>query len=867
MGWKEIVNKDDDLMLNQIWDIQGNLILRKDGTVSAIYEVPSKIVSSVDGAGKEEIKDFNFLALDGLHNYHDFNIRTVPIDQDLSQRFNQLMEDIDWESDTADLAEEVLMGMVEKLYDSIGTLYDYKHYLIVPLKSIHLSKDLKEVAIQSYKTIRNKTLGFLGFEEGVPLNWYDEYEGQLTVLESQLSVLSAKPLSRIENIFINRLQWLRGMSFDRAFEIGQVESDIENLDETNISFENINIIKLNNFDDSSYVAFLPVSELPENVSYLHLSEEIQSLNFPVESIFNVQFSTPKGVFSIGGQAKRARRRMRNSMEETEETGDVQNTTTVRSRFLLEDLQTNIDEGNHLVRYLQTLVITAQSINELKAKFEVLYTALKSIGVGIVRANADQLYLMYKNRMTELLTLYDQDFIQKMSLAAFCENLFFTTRKVGSDVGFYIGRVDNQLDNWHDETEKAIQASSNPVYVNLFQANKRGVEGKETSNPHIGVIGDTGQGKSYLIKLLFLYHSFLKGQFLYIDPKKEMRRQYTKVLHTLERDMPKFDERLSDEELDDFEVDEILQEKRMSLALQKYIKSINFVTLDAKDKSNYGVLDPIVFLEGQEAIDLADSMIDSVLKDNSDVIEAGYLDSINRVLERRERGEKVGMIHVFKDMQESDLEEVQKAGIALEKKAHKSILSLCFSDGSNPSIDLTNKITILEIEGLDLPRDEAVELTKSQKKSLVVLYAVGYFCKRFGQRDWEVETLVVVDEAWQFNSTTVGQAVLKEMKRVGRSQNNFMLFGTQSVRDLTSEDDNTGFGTVFAFLEDKEIEEVLEYMNMEVTKTTKKWIGNMKTTGQCVFFDTFGRRERITVDAMFSEFGELFKTVKSQLKAV
>ncbi|MGC4432591.1 ATP-binding protein, partial [Streptococcus suis] len=68
-------------------------------------------------------------------------------------------------------------------------------------------------------------------------------------------------------------------------------------------------------------------------------------------------------------------------------------------------------------------------------------------------------------------------------------------------------------------------------------------------------------------------------------------------------------------------------------LQEYIKSIHYVTLDAKNPDNHGVLDPIVFLDGQEAIDLADSMIDSVLKENTDEIEEAYLTSIDRVLAR------------------------------------------------------------------------------------------------------------------------------------------------------------------------------------------------------------------------------------------
>ena len=53
----KLVNMDDDVMLNQVWDVHDNLVLRKDGSVFAIYRIPSKIVNSVDEKGKEELKD------------------------------------------------------------------------------------------------------------------------------------------------------------------------------------------------------------------------------------------------------------------------------------------------------------------------------------------------------------------------------------------------------------------------------------------------------------------------------------------------------------------------------------------------------------------------------------------------------------------------------------------------------------------------------------------------------------------------------------------------------------------------------------------------------------------------------------------
>lgn len=840
----QVLGMETPNMLGQIWDVQDNLILKKDGSVFAIYEIPPRVINSVDEEAKEEFKGLTYSSLSALRKYYDFEIAMIPIDQDLVHRFEKLALDIDWESGVADLADEVMQGMILNLEDSIGSIYEYHYYIIVPLKSIHVSVDLKSVVSQSYKTVRNKTLGLFGLGEGVPIDWQENYQNQKSILDSELSLLDGRALTRFENLFIQRLQYMRGMTYDKEFEVSMVSNSIENLDDVTISFKNINILKLHYFDDESYVAMLPINGLPENMSYSHLQEELQNLRFPVESKFKVKFSLPNGAFSLLNRARRARQRLKNAMEEADDVDSVQKSSTIRSRFLLEDLQGKFDEGEPLVSYLHTLIVTGKSMKELKSKFEVLFAHLNQMGIELIRANADQVYLFYKNRIGEILKSEDKNFIQSMSLEAFCENLFFITRKVGTDVGFYIGRVDNQMGSWQGDHQSAVDSSANPVYVNLLQANKLNVQGKSTNNPHVGIIGETGTGKSFLTKLLFTYHSLLKSKILYIDPKAEMRRQYQKVLEKHRRN-------------------------GTNKPLQDYIETIDFITLDAKNPDNYGALDPIVFLTGSEAVDLADSMIDSLLgKDNSPAIQAGYLDAIDRVLARRQSGEKVGMLHVFQDMQElGESSDIQNVGKLLERIVRNSILSLCFSDGQNEAISLDNKVTVLEITGLDLPKADSREtLTKSQQKSMTVMYALGYFCKRFGEKDRSEETILFFDEAWFFNSTSVGRAILMELKRIGRSFNNFMVYITQSVHDLRTEDDSTGFGTVFAFLEKTEIDDVLDYLKVNKTKETREWLGNM-TMGQCIYYDTFGRKERITIDGMFSEIFELFDTVETKLQSV
>ncbi|MEX2803858.1 ATP-binding protein [Streptococcus sp. H31] len=842
MSLSDVLNVADSNMLNNLWDFKENLFLKKDGSVFAIYRVPSEIINSVDDKEKENFKSLGVSVLSGLESYKDFEIARIPMDKDLTEMLNKLSEDIDWAADSADLAEYLLNQMIDHLYTSMGDIYDDIYYLIVPLKSIHISTDLKEVVSQSYRTVRNTTLSFIGMGEKVPVDWYEKYTRGEEILFNSLGLLDVERISTEENIFINLWQYRRGMVLNRAEEVRAVEASVENIDDVNLEFENVNVIKLSNYNDSSYVACLPIDEIPENVSYLHLEEALQGLNFPVESRFKVQFSSKFGFFSLPSRGKRSRRRLKNTQEEAEDAGDSQNSKVARGRYLLEDLKEKVDEGEPLVSYLHTLIITGETIDILKYKIDMLLTHLKSMGVKLVKAQADQLYLFYKNRFGEVLTSSDKNFIQPLPLEGFCENLFFITHKVGTDIGFPIGRVDNQIESWKGDYKSAIASSSKLVLANLLQANKTGIKGKVTSNPHAGVMGETGSGKSYLIKLLFTYHSLLKGQYLYIDPKNEIRVQYHRILKELE-------------ETDTFP------------ELQQYIKSINYITLDAKSPENYGALDPIVFLDGQEATDLADSMIDLMLKNNTDEIEEAYLASIERVLNRKEAGEKVGMLHVFEDMMNSESKNVVNAGRNLWRKSQNSILSLCFSDGRNPALDLNHKITILGVLGLDLPKAaQKGEYSKSQLKSMVVIYGLSYFCKRFGERNPAVETLSVFDECWMLEGTPAGEELITNIKRVGRAYNNFMILGTQSVHDTQTESDDTGFGTVFAFLEEREIDDVLDYIRIEKNDTTRAWMGNM-TMGQCIYYDTFGRKERITVDGMFDEITVLFNTVQTELKAV
>lgn len=448
-------------------------------------------------------------------------------------------------------------------------------------------------------------------------------------------------------------------------------------------------------------------------------------------------------------------------------------------------------------------------------------------------------------MTELIDNDREGYLQYSSLRGLCENLFFTKKKVGTDVGFPIGRIDKNIASWYGDFKRALDNSTNVVFTNLLQANKIGVHGKETSNPHTAITGSTGNGKSFLTKLLFTYHSLLKAKVLYVDPKAEMRTQYLSVLADLE-------------EHGEFEV------------LQEYIRSIRFITLDMRKEENKGVLDPFSFLQDEgELTELATVLVGSVLdKDTYIKVQPYLLDSLDVVIERRKAGEKVGMLQVFDELEKNSKEEVSTAGYFLKRISKNSLLSLCFSDGSQEILKTDDKTIIVEITGLDMPKGtDKDEMTETQLRSLTVMYALTYFCAIFGEREKDKETMLFLDEAWQIMSTPAGRQVVNRIKRTGRSFNNFLVLVTQSVKDLKTSDDTTGFGTVFAFPENTETGAILEHLRVENDELSRAWLEN-QTMGQCIYYDTFGRKERITVDGtIFPEFIPLFETVESDLVSV
>ena len=823
---------------NGIVAFHGNLMLRSNLDVYAMYEIPETIVNTVDITLKNEFKELVSDTLSDLEIFGGFEVSTIPFSTEATHNYKFLEQDL--AEDTKLFGLYLMKRQAEELKKQIGETSQDRFFLTIPLRNNHVSLDFKDGLKTAITDFSNRVMATIGSDVTFDEDWYERFEELNHEIYQTLLPLNGYMPKQDQTIFVNNNHYLRGMSVDRELEIIQVENNIDNFGSAGVSFENYGILTLSDGAQTTYLAILPIAIPPSNLSYNHFIERRRLLGFDIEVQTKAIFAKKNGFNSMQQRANRAKQKHKKTNEDIAMRNGIVRDEIGQAEALSEDLVKKSNRGETIISYLQSMFVYDDDYDRLQEKIKIVMRNFKKANIELARAKDDQIYLFYKHRLTEPLFENERRYLQTTTMAGFAESLFFTGQKVGSDVGLYMGRVDSRYDRWSGGYKEALQNSRNLVYYNLLQANKLDVEGKISFDGLVKVTGQMGMGKSFFVKQTFVMNSILKTKLLYFDPKAEVRKQFMKVLH-------------------EYESQGIYPE------ICDYIKQINFVTIDARNSENHGVLDPLVFLTGQEAKNLIISMIGEFydLKQNEQ-FEKELLQMIEKYLVLRENGEKVGTKNIMEALTKSETDRVRITAELLLEKMSNSTLSLCFSNGQNKAISMSKRISIIEVTGLELPTSET-SITENQRQSLVALYALGQFCYKFGSES-KKESITFIDEAWFFNITDVGREIIMKIRRTGRSFNNFLVFVSQSHKDSNSELDDTGFGTLFSFNSPTETDLILDTHGIVKSEETRKWVSSM-SMGQCLFTDPFGRTERITIDGIVSEINPLCDTIETELVAV
>ncbi|HEO2792874.1 TPA: ATP-binding protein [Streptococcus agalactiae] len=814
--------------------IHQNLALRKDKVVVAYYRIPNTPITITDSDKKDSHKAKVAQVIKKLAKYKNFDISLIPKDYLLGEKMSDFEADL--ADDVKELGLETLDFTVDTLTHEMEIPYQFDWLIGVDLGKGQYNANIKEFIYNQFESIASNFASLAGYEVEVDEDWYKEHSEEELLVYSLLSTLKAKRLTDVDLFYYQRMQFLRYVPHTKSEVIAN--RNMLNVTDTLIKSLEGGFLKLESAYGSSFVSVLPVGRFSTIFNGFHLGELVQRMSFPVELRFQAEFIDKT---KLGGTMGRSNTRYDQIMKEAYNTNTVQQDDILMGAYSLKDLMKKVGNKEEIIEYGCYLVVAGSSLNQLKQRRYAILSYFDDMKVNVYEASHDTPYLFQA-------LLYGQD-LQKttrkwnhlVTARGFSELMLFTNTQSGNRIGWYIGRVDNRLTAW-DSIDEAIMGSKNLVLFNATVANKEDVAGKVTKNPHVIITGATGQGKSYLAQMIFLHTAQQNVRVLYIDPKRELRQHYLKVV--------------SDPEY-----------ARKFPLRKKQIEETNFVTLDSSVKENHGVLDPIVILDKEGASSTAKNMLLYLLKNATEIKldqTTALTEAISQVIAKREAGEVVGFNQVIEALIDSESDEVQSVGRYFKAIIQNSILELAFSDGDVAGLSYEERVTVLEVADLSLPKDGSDHISDHESNSIALMFALGAFCKHFGERS-DDETVEIFDEAWVLMQSSEGKAVIKSMRRVGRSKYNVLMLVSQSVHDAENDDDTTGFGTIFSFYEKSEREDILKHVGLEVTPKNLEWIDNM-ISGQCLYYDVYGNLNMISIHNIHPDIDPLLKPMKKTVSS-
>ncbi|MEX1447837.1 ATP-binding protein, partial [Enterococcus sp. C76] len=707
-------------------ELYGNIALTREKIPIAFYRIQDEAVMLLDLEAKEKVKKKNNRCFARLREHGSFEIRSVPVNADIRARIGELRKQID--KNNQEYGNQILKETCLFLEKDVGVVTEK-----IWLMSVPLIKNGNEYFSSFSDSIKNvlskKAESFakgVGFEIEVNDEWVKQIQTQEKEVYQNLSELKIERLTSDELYYYQAFQFLKGNPHLRKEIL--TGKCLDNLLSTPFKAKlNDPLIFFGENGNESHSVYSLAADFGTHVDKNHVLEIVQKMPFPVEQIVQIHFEEKNGFSGLQRVVDRAKTRNKNIVKEANYAGSSQKRRIIEGARSLDDLGHKLDDDEPIVKWWLIFSVIGRNRESVLRRQKYLEHRLESIGVTVVSGKCDN-YFLFEN------SLYGNFSHRKINfgghtttLRALCELNFFTSLKAGTRTGFYIGRVDSTLEEKAD-VKSVVASSKNMVFLNLFLANQQGVKGKKTHNPHILFTGDTGNGKSVAGKSLFMCCALLESQVLYIDPKAEMRVRFLEIIN-----------------------DEKMQKKNP--ALVNFLKTFNYVTLDSHKEENRGVLDPIVLFEEREARAVARSMLFSLYDGEWKLApRTALMKILDEVIQRRVEGEQVGLYHVLDGMLKSEAKEVRDMGDFLRTLVKGSILELAFSYGEVEGLSFDEKVTILEIEGLRLPKDKHGKLDDNERLSTALMYSLGEFCSAFGSRDRSKPTVSFFDEAWILQSS-------------------------------------------------------------------------------------------------------------------
>ncbi|WP_273706253.1 ATP-binding protein, partial [Leuconostoc mesenteroides] len=653
---------------NPVVQYQDNLLLTTIGDVWAYYQLKPFQINVANAQDKGNFKETFVDVFERLQKYDDVDLKLIPVDMDLAGRIQGTSPD--WAEDIADVAQ-YYMGQeeVDILESEFKPAIRDEFYIGVKLKNTSVGDDLRDKFQFATDLILRRLAETMRYQVKFDDKFFERYQ---TMNDDVLGIL--RPLDAVkmsEEKLINML----GSTYHH-----QGMKDFSNMRDTAFDLAKLGIVKRETQEETDYISHL-VLNLPDRLDNLALIPELQSFKFPVEVHFKINFPQRDGFNGMKQETRSSKGKYKDELEDALSSDDDSSKRSRTNYALAQDLADVMDSKDAFMQWLLVLVVRDDDVKQLKIKIREIKTRVSTFNreIDVFQPSFNQELLLYQNLPATNLGVFKR-WRQFTNAPALAQLMFGTSHELGSRTGFYIGRV---LDtNRYFSVDSAVASSRTLLLINPVIANK-GIVGAKTDSPHIAITGDTGQGKSFLVKILLNYLAMFDVKLLYVDPKQEVRRWFKASLEDNEN--PFF---------------------------TKLMNSFHYVTLNANDSANCGVLDPMLTLNSQSTVDeipsvltLVKEMLVQVRSISQDMeLDTVLTNAIKQVCNQRLAGEQVGTMAIIEILKAGN-EKSQQLANYYESVIPDSMLKLAFSDGQTDSIEFNNQRTILEVTGLDLPHAE------------------------------------------------------------------------------------------------------------------------------------------------------------------
>ena len=416
--------------------LKGNLLLTYDNDIWAYYQVSPKTISQNNPKAIQENKEQMANLMQLLAPYEDVELIMFPRTMNLSNRFTKLSEGFD--QNNPDIGSYYAKETVN-LLEREGTIYRPSFLLGLKVKDQYIAECLKEAFKKISNELADEVLGFAGYERTDGETILKKIVPVSNEVSQLLYSFSIRPLAKEEMIYVNRLQYIRGMP--HKIEDENHWQDIEDIQSAIIRPVNKGkgILKVEDELGESYLSILPIGTFPENMSNMSIFQFAQDLNFPVEFRMKLHYPELGGSQGLQMRAGWLNNRFKDEQNDQEKHGDEPTDRVLTIRYLLKHMRERMSNNEPIIDWLGCFVVYGNTKEEVRQR-SLSIIKLLSQSVRVCRGKNDQVKLFYKLLIGQPLG-GQMHWKQRTNVDAIAELLFGTITELGMDSGWYIGRQD------------------------------------------------------------------------------------------------------------------------------------------------------------------------------------------------------------------------------------------------------------------------------------------------------------------------------------------------------------------------------------------------------------------------------------------